>query len=128
VLRFKSLSSSVPKRPRVSSGAPTLVMELVDGPALQERLARGPLPPEEALSIARRLAEALEYAHERGIVHRDLKPANVKLRTDGTVKVLDFGLARALDVDAQAATSDFTRCGRREDRCHAMVSEPDSRS
>src|SRR6059036_1997987 len=69
-----------------AAGAPALVMELVDGPTLQERLAREPLPPEEALSIARQLAEALEYAHERGIVHRDLKPANVKLRTDGTVK------------------------------------------
>jgi serine/threonine protein kinase len=77
--------------------APALVMELVEGPTLAERIAQGRLSPEEALPVARQLAEALEYAHEHGIVHRDLKPANVKLRPDGTVKVLDFGLARALD-------------------------------
>ncbi len=72
-------------------------MELVDGPTLADRIAQGPIPLAEALPIARQIAEALEAAHEQGIVHRDLKPANVKIRTDGTVKVLDFGLAKALD-------------------------------
>ena len=74
-----------------------LVLELVDGPTLSERIARGPLPLDEALPIARQIADALEAAHEHGIVHRDLKPANIKLRPDGAVKVLDFGLAKALE-------------------------------
>jgi eukaryotic-like serine/threonine-protein kinase len=74
-----------------------LVMELVSGPTLAERLEAGPIPIAEALAIARQIADALEAAHERGIVHRDLKPANVKVRDDGVVKVLDFGLAKALD-------------------------------
>src|SRR5215471_5861604 len=73
-----------------------LVMELVEGPTLAERIAQGPIPPEEALPIARQIAEALEYAHERNIVHRDLKPANIKITPEGRVKVLDFGLAKAL--------------------------------
>ena len=72
-------------------------MELVDGPTLQERIEAGALPVDETLRIARQIAEALEYAHERGIIHRDLKPANVKLTGDGHVKVLDFGLAKALE-------------------------------
>jgi serine/threonine-protein kinase len=71
-----------------------LVMELVDGPTLADRIAHGPIPIDEALPIARQIAEALEAAHELGIIHRDLKPANIKLRPDGTVKVLDFGLAK----------------------------------
>ena len=78
-------------------GVRALVLELVDGPTLADRIAQGPMPIDEALPIARQIAEALEAAHERGIIHRDLKPANVKLRPDGTVKVLDFGLAKALD-------------------------------
>ncbi|MDP2054493.1 MAG: serine/threonine-protein kinase, partial [Acidobacteriota bacterium] len=74
-----------------------LVMELVEGEDLAERLKRGAIPLDEALPIARQIAEALEAAHEQGIIHRDLKPANIKVRPDGTVKVLDFGLAKALD-------------------------------
>jgi serine/threonine-protein kinase len=76
-----------------SDRAIALVMELVEGPTLADRIAEAPLPIDEALAIARQITEALEAAHERGIVHRDLKPANVKVRPDGTVKVLDFGLA-----------------------------------
>jgi len=73
-----------------------LVMELVEGDDLSRRIARGAIPLDEALPIAKQIAEALEAAHEQGIVHRDLKPANIKVRPDGTVKVLDFGLAKAL--------------------------------
>jgi serine/threonine-protein kinase len=73
-----------------------LVMELVPGPTLAERIAQGPIPLDEALPIAQQIAEALEYAHERGVIHRDLKPANIKIPPEGRVKVLDFGLARAL--------------------------------
>jgi len=76
-------------------GERVLAMELVPGQDLRERLAQGPLPVDEALAVARQVAEALEEAHEHGIVHRDLKPANVKLTPDGKVKVLDFGLAKA---------------------------------
>src|ERR1700691_592015 len=72
-----------------------LVMELVDGPTLAERIAEGPIPLDEALVIAKQIADALEAAHEKGIVHRDLKPANVKIKPDGKVKVLDFGLAKS---------------------------------
>jgi len=74
-----------------------LVLELVEGPTLADRIAQGAGPLEEALSIAKQMAEALEAAHARGVIHRDLKPANVKIRPDGTVKVLDFGLAKAFD-------------------------------
>ncbi len=73
-----------------------LVMELVPGPTLADRIEQGPIPLEEALNIAKQIAEALEYAHERGIIHRDLKPANVKLTPEGQVKLLDFGLAKAM--------------------------------
>ena len=80
-----------------SGGVRALVMELVEGPDLAELVARGPMRIDEVLPIARQIAEALETAHERGIIHRDPKPANIKVRDDGTVKVLDFGLAKALD-------------------------------
>ncbi len=77
-----------------------LAMELVEGEDLSERIKRGPVPVEEAVAIALQIAEAVEAAHEQGVVHRDLKPANIKLRRDGTVKVLDFGLAKAWDADS----------------------------
>ena len=92
-----------------SDGVQALVMELVEGPTLADRIAQGPIPVDEALPIAKQIAEALEAAHEQGIIHRDLKPANIKVRPDGTVKVLDFGLAKALEpasarrVDATAS-------------------------
>jgi serine/threonine protein kinase len=79
-----------------NKGTMALVMELVEGPTLAEQIAERPLPLHEALRVAGQIAEAMDAAHETGIVHRDLKPANIKLRTDGTVKVLDFGLAKAL--------------------------------
>ena len=78
-------------------GTTALVLELVDGPTLAERISQGPIPLDEALAIARQVVDALEAAHERGIIHRDLKPANIKVRPDGAVKVLDFGLAKAID-------------------------------
>ena len=83
-----------------SNGARALVMELVDGPTLAERIKRESLPIEEALLFAKQIAGGLEYTHERGIIHRDLKPSNVKQRPDGQVKILDFGLAKALESEA----------------------------
>ena len=80
-----------------SDGTRALIMEFVEGETLADWIARGPLPSDEARSIAQQIAEALEAAHDRGIIHRDLKPANIKLRSDGTVKVLDFGLAKAIE-------------------------------
>jgi serine/threonine protein kinase len=82
-----------------SGGVHALVMELVEGPTLADRIASGAISPDEALQIAREISEALEAAHERGIIHRDLKPANIKITPDGNVKVLDFGLAKALEND-----------------------------
>jgi len=113
-----------------SDGVRALVMELVEGPTLAERIARGPVPVAEALPLAQQLADALEYAHERGIIHRDLKPANIKLTwggappprrddrhleptfsaadvADATVKVLDFGLAKALAPDLATSAHDL---------------------
>jgi Tol biopolymer transport system component len=88
-----------------SSGLPALVLELVEGPTLLDRLASGPLPLEEALPIARQIAEALDAAHERGVIHRDLKPANIKIGPNDTVKLLDFGLARMADSGTGPAES-----------------------
>ena len=85
-----------------AEGTRALVLELVEGPTLADRIAKGPIPVDEALWIARQIAEALEAAHAQGIIHRDLKPANVKVRPDGTVKVLDFGLAKALDTTPES--------------------------
>ncbi len=87
-----------------------LVMELVEGEDLSQRVARGAIPLDEALPIAKQIAEALEAAHEQGVIHRDLKPANLKVRIDGTVKVLDFGLATAMD--SVAASIGARTCGR----------------
>ena len=86
-----------------ADGVKALVLELIEGPTLSDRIKRGPIPIDEALPIAKQIAEALEAAHEQGVIHRDLKPANVKVKADGTVKVLDFGLAKALVGDAEAA-------------------------
>jgi len=80
-----------------ADGTFAIVMELVEGPTLADRIANGAIPTDEALAIARQIAEALEAAHERGVIHRDLKPENIKVRDDGAVKVLDFGLAKTID-------------------------------
>ena len=80
-----------------TDGTKALVLELVEGPTLAGRIANGAIPLDEATPIAKQIAEALEAAHEQGIIHHDLKPANIKVREDGTVKVLDFGLAKALE-------------------------------
>ena len=99
----------------VRAGMTALVMELVEGPTLADRIAQGAIPIDEALPIAKQIAEALEAAHEQGIIHRDLKPANIKVRPDGTVKVLDFGLAKAMEpagaivAEHVAVTDDYYR-------------------
>jgi serine/threonine protein kinase len=88
-------------------GIRALVMELVEGSTLGDRIAQGRLPVDETLPIARQIADALEAAHEQGIIHRDLKPANVKVREDGRVKVLDFGIAKMLDSGSGIRDSGF---------------------
>ena len=88
------------------AGQHFLVMELVEGDTLAERIARGPLPVDDALAISLEITQALEAAHEHGIVHRDLKPANIKLTSDGEVKVLDFGIAKAME--SMPSDPDFT--------------------
>src|SRR5216684_1178095 len=85
-----------------------LVMELIEGPTLAERIKQGPVPLEEALGIAKQIADALEAAHEKGVVHRDLKPGNVKIKPDGVVKVLDFGLAKVTQAEASATENSPT--------------------
>ena len=107
-------------------GPDYLVMELVDGPTLAERIAEGAMPLDEALPIARQIADALEAAHERGVVHRDLKPGNIKLTSSGSVKVLDFGLAKlggaAATIERQLADAldacDAGWCDSRHSRVH----------
>jgi serine/threonine protein kinase len=87
-----------------ANGVRALVLELVEGETLADRIGRGPVPVTDALTIARQIAEALDAAHEKGIVHRDLKPANIKVTPDGVVKVLDFGLAKAATGEMQSPT------------------------
>ena len=89
-----------------AEGVRALVLELVEGPTLADRIKQGPIPLDEALPIAKQIAEALEAAHEQGIIHRDLKPATIKVKDDGTVKVLDFGLAKAFQPDASSDPSE----------------------
>src|SRR3954471_6112309 len=88
-----------------SDGTIALVMELVEGPTLADRIANGPIAIDEALPIAKQIADALEAAHAQDIIHRDLKPANIKVRPDGTVKILGFGLAKAMDPVGASATN-----------------------
>jgi len=101
-----TLSASSGQAGSGQAGITALVMELVEGDDLSQRIAKGAIPIDEALPIAKQIAEALEAAHEQGIIHRDLKPANIKVRPDGTVKVLDFGLAKAMDPPASSATAE----------------------
>ena len=91
-----------------AEGQKALVLELVEGPTLADRIAQGPIPVDEALPIAKQIAEALEAAHEQGVIHRDLKPANVKVRPDGMVKVLDFGLAKAFEPEPGSVSASMS--------------------
>jgi serine/threonine-protein kinase len=94
-----------------SPEGPALIMEFVGGATLADRITLGPIPPNDAFAIARQIASALSAAHERGIVHRDLKPANIKIRDDGVVKVLDFGLAKAAPPQAEDRSAAPTLSG-----------------
>ena len=91
-----------------TEGQKALVLELVEGPTLADRIKQGPIPVDEALPIAKQIAEALEAAHEQGVIHRDLKPANIKVRDDGMVKVLDFGLAKAFEPEAGSVSASMS--------------------
>ena len=91
-----------------SGDTKALVLELVEGPTLADRIVQGPIPVDEALSIARQIGDALEAAHNAGVIHRELKPANIKLTPDGSVKVLDFGLAKAIDGAPAGGSSSFS--------------------
>jgi serine/threonine-protein kinase len=93
------------------------VLELVEGPTLADRIVQGAIPIDEALPVAKQIAEALEAAHEQGIVHRDLKPANIKLRPDGQVKVLDFGLAKLATRELASTSPAGTSRGRGDNSC-----------
>ena len=104
-----------------SAGIVALVLELVEGPTLAERLAAGPLQFDEVVRIARQLAEGLEAAHERGIVHRDLKPGNIKVTLDGTVKILDFGLAKTDGKLARSASADSAGVSRHATQVGVIV-------
>src|SRR4029450_9158263 len=97
IAHIHRLEASNPSAGSGQAGVRALVMELVEGEDLAQRIARGAIPVAEALPIAKQIADALEAAHEQGLTHRDLKPANIKVRPDGTVKVLDFGLAKAME-------------------------------
>ena len=111
-----------------SNGAQALVLELVDGPTLADRIAQGSISLEDALTIGRQIAEALDAAHEKGIIHRDVKPANIKIADNGRVKVLDFGLARVWDGAPQVrpvgvAEADLDRYRRADDHGHSGLYE-----
>src|SRR5512145_3577375 len=103
-----------------SGGTNFLVLELVEGVTLADSIKSGPIPVEESLKLALQIAEALEAAHEKGVIHRDLKPANIKITPDGKVKVLDFGLAKALEV-AQVSASDDTKTIRTDETHPGVV-------
>ncbi len=111
IAQIYGLEEADPSAGSGHSGVKALVLELVEGPTLAERIARAPIPLDEALRIATQITEALDAAHERGIVHRDLKPANIKVRDDGTVKVLDFGLAKVPALLAPSDTASTTPAG-----------------